>query len=71
MKIEDCAIGMRVLGTNMFGTQYIITEVKKTVVTVEHRTGLTIMQGGKRVPEVFTYKGVRPSGLTLVSTEAA
>lgn len=63
MKLAECKVGMPVKGQNMFGLTYIITAVGKREITVEHRSGLTEMRGGKRVPEVFEYTN-RPSIFT-------
>lgn len=66
MKLADVKIGMTVRGTNMFGLLYTVTGIEGRKVCVEHRTGNTVMHGGKYIPEVFTYK-VAPRGLSAVN----
>ena len=66
MKLADVKIGMTVRGNNMFGLLYTVTGIVGRKVCVEYRTGDFEMHGGKRIPQVFTYKA-SPSVFSAVN----
>jgi hypothetical protein len=69
MKIEDCRVGMKVKGSNMFNLTYTIIRVNLTTVRVEYVGGNQVMHGGKWHPERFEYT-CRPSILAPIKEES-
>ena len=69
MRVNELAVGMEVKCTNMFNLTYKIVKKNKTTLWLEHYTGNTIMRGGKRINEIFTYKNVRSHQIKKLITK--